>query len=244
MTPSRKIPDNPILLDLLKSRLAPLPFDLDKSSLDQLARYIILFGKWNVRYNFSRSVSTEEIITDLIVPSLLFGLLMDHQASAVDLGTGPGIPGIPIKILFPDLKLTLIESSGRLLEFLRSVRDEIDLPDLTIEDGRAEDLAHNPHMRGRFDFAIARSFAPLPVVAETASGFLRPGGHLIVQCSGDTSSDIPPSTDPGIVFNRIGAVLPGIPDFHPLFFIRFLQISRAPEEYPRGWKKMKNQLLW
>ena len=243
MTPPAKISDE-YSKDDLQSRLDPLPFDFPDPPLLQLITYINLFHKWNLEYKFSRAKTPDEIVSSLIIPSLLLGLLVDPKAIAVDLGTGPGIPGIPLRILYPDLRLTLIESSTKSTEFLGLVRNELDLANLEIVDGRAEVLAHNPDMHGQFNLALARSFAPLPVVAEIASGFLKPGGCLLVQCSKETSSELPGSVEPGIVFDRLGAILQGSPDPMAQYFIRFRQMSATPSDFPRSWKKMKNRPIW
>jgi len=108
------------------------------------------------------------------------GLLPEGQAvRAIDIGTGGGLPGLPLRIVWPSLRLTLLDSERRKTEFVRSLLSRLGLPDVEVVWGRAEEVARDPRHRQAYDLALARALAPLPVLAELALPFLRLGGHLV-----------------------------------------------------------------
>jgi len=98
--------------------------------------------------------------------------------TAIDIGSGAGFPGLPIKIMRPGLTLTLLEANGRRAAFLQRLVQRLRLKDVTVINARAEQLAHDPAHREAYDLALARAVAPLPVLIELALPFLRVGGLL------------------------------------------------------------------
>ncbi|MFQ6019457.1 MAG: 16S rRNA (guanine(527)-N(7))-methyltransferase RsmG [Dehalococcoidia bacterium] len=97
---------------------------------------------------------------------------------AVDIGSGAGFPGLPIKLMRPELQLTLVESTRKKAEFLAHLVRRLGLAEVLVMASRAEDLAHDPSHREAYDLALARALAPLPVLVELALPFLRLGGWL------------------------------------------------------------------
>jgi 16S rRNA (guanine527-N7)-methyltransferase len=97
----------------------------------------------------------------------------------VDLGTGGGLPGLPLAIVAPEVRWTLIDSTRKKIDAVASFAAELDLANVATVVGRAEELGHRPDLRGAFDGLIARAVAPLAVLAELARGFVRAGGHLV-----------------------------------------------------------------
>lgn len=98
--------------------------------------------------------------------------------TAIDIGTGAGFPGLPIKIVRPELALTLVEATGKKAAFLQRLVERLGLEGVTVVHGRAETLAHDPAHRGAYHLALARAVAPLPTLVELALPFLRLGGYL------------------------------------------------------------------
>jgi 16S rRNA (guanine527-N7)-methyltransferase len=96
----------------------------------------------------------------------------------IDVGTGAGFPGIPMKVARPDLELTLLEATGKKTRFLQSAVNELSLQSARVINGRAEELAHQPDLRESFALAVARTVAPLPALLELTLPFVRVGGHL------------------------------------------------------------------
>ena len=104
--------------------------------------------------------------------------LLPPACRVLDIGSGAGLPGMPVKIARPDLRLTLLDSHAKRCDFLRAVALELNLDALDVVEGRAEECARDPALRENFDLVLARAVAPLPVLIEYALPYLRVGGHL------------------------------------------------------------------
>jgi 16S rRNA (guanine527-N7)-methyltransferase len=118
---------------------------------------------------------------DLVMDSLV---LLEHLGTAirlVDVGSGAGLPGLPLKIERPDLSVTLVEADQRKSAFLVQACAVLGLKDVEVVATRAEEAGHDPRYRESFDVAVARALAPMPVLAELCLPFVRPGGRLLAQ---------------------------------------------------------------
>ncbi len=227
---------------------ATLPCPLSQDQISRLSLFVDIFVHWNFQYSFSTSVTPREIIRSLVFPSFAFAKYLQPDSSVLDLGSGPGIPGIPLAIARPDLKLHLVESSEKPFHFIHACKTELEIGNLTAVHLRAEELAGDTKWRGEFDYVIARSFAPLPVVVETAAAFNKIAGYTIVQISNALAEEIrsnpPDSRVTGLWFYDVSAVDLSIDGIEPISMASFVKEQSCPREYPRSWKKMKNQPLW
>jgi 16S rRNA (guanine527-N7)-methyltransferase len=122
----------------------------------------------------------EALVDDCLV---LVGFL-GEAGKVIDVGSGGGLPGLPLKIARPDLKVTLVEADGRKAAFLYHACAELGLGDVEIVNRRAEEAGHQPALREAFDAAVARALAPMPVLAELCLPFVRIGGRLLAQKTG------------------------------------------------------------
>jgi 16S rRNA (guanine527-N7)-methyltransferase len=127
------------------------------------------------------SAPADELIEDCLV---LVSYLSD-ATTLVDVGSGGGLPGLPLKIMVPRLEVTLVEADGRKAAFLTQACARLGLPGLRVVGRRAEDAAHDPALREAFDVAVARALAPMPVLAELCLPFVRVGGRLLAQKTRD-----------------------------------------------------------
>ncbi len=120
---------------------------------------------------------TEGLVEDCLV-------LVDHLAGArrlVDVGSGGGLPGLPLKIVRPELEVTLIEADGNKAAFLVNACAQLGIRGVEVVDRRAEEAGHDPRLREAFDVAVARALAPMPTLAELCLSFVRVGGRLLAQ---------------------------------------------------------------
>ena len=142
-------------------------------------RYLRLLGEWNRTHRLTGIRSADRIVADLFVDSLLFlSCLPPGPIKMADLGTGPGIPGVPLRIVRDDIALTVVESKRKRVSFLAALKRELELSDLSILEGRAEELVKvRSELAGMFDVVVARAVgAPMLPIAMT---YLRPGGLFL-----------------------------------------------------------------
>ncbi len=115
---------------------------------------------------------------DSLAP-LRFAVLFPENASLIDVGSGAGFPGLPLAIARPDLRVTLLDSLAKRVNFLSAVTEELGLSNVRLMHSRAEDAGHEAGLRERFDIAVARAVAPLPVLCELLLPFVRVGGRML-----------------------------------------------------------------
>jgi len=145
-------------------------------------RYADLLLLWNRTHNLTGLQTLASIGKGLFLDSLLFRSVMPQRPilRVVDIGAGAGIPGIPLRIVDPSLTLTLVESKRKPVSFLRSLLREIELDDVVVHHGRAEDIiTQYPDLLGEFDVALSRAVGNLGDLVSVAMDYLRPGGVLI-----------------------------------------------------------------
>ena len=173
-------------LDPLRSEVSRLALELDAEAESRFGRYLDLIEAWRVRAGVTAIRDADTIQERLFGESLALlvalreagALPAGERTAIVDIGTGAGIPGIPMHIADPSLALTLIESHGRRCEFLETVIEELALDGVAARRMRAEEAGRDPGLREGFDLAVARAVAPLRVLVEYALPLLRPGGLL------------------------------------------------------------------
>ncbi|MBP6016823.1 MAG: 16S rRNA (guanine(527)-N(7))-methyltransferase RsmG [Candidatus Promineofilum sp.] len=160
-------------------------FDLHLTAeqLSQFAVYESLLLEWNDRISLTAIRDPHEIRIRHFLDSLTCATVTGSLAacSMIDVGSGGGFPGLPLKILFPGLRLTVMDSVGKKARFLELVVRELGLEDVTVLAERAETLGHSPMYRAAFDWATARAVAELRVLAELLLPFVRVGGHMLAQ---------------------------------------------------------------
>ena len=169
------------LLALLEARLPRLGVPLPPDAAPKLARYGALLADWNTRINLTGDASPETIADRLLLDSLAPLAIpgaFPTGASLIDVGSGAGLPGLPLAIARPDLHVTLLDSLQKRVRFLQAVTDDLRLPNVAAVQARAEDGAHGP-LRERFDLAAARAVAALPTLMEYLLPYLRVGGQAL-----------------------------------------------------------------
>ncbi len=165
---------------------------LSGDMLARFERYQQLLETWNRRLNLTAIADSEGIQVRHFLDSLSCLLVMGDvgQASMIDVGAGAGFPGLPLKIANPGLRLTLVDSVVKKADFLAAVVEALDLSEVTVLAARAEDVGRDPAHRERYDWALARSVAYLPVLAEYLLPLVRVGGTALAMKGADRGAEL------------------------------------------------------
>jgi 16S rRNA (guanine527-N7)-methyltransferase len=229
-------------MSLLRQGAERLGIALGPAQLARLDQLGAALREASAHVNLTSITDPAEIETRHFLDSLSAAVpLLDRLRAGeplglVDVGSGGGMPGLPLKIAFPQLRLTLVESVGKKAAFLRQAVAELGLEQVEVVAERAETAAHEAQHRDSYDWATARALGPLPVVVELCAPFLAPGGLLVAQRSGDLDGDLLAAT-PAFKALRlwtrtpIPIDLPGLP--HGRGLIVGEKYAPTPEAYPR-----------
>ena len=156
--------------------------ELTPEMLSAFDSYYHMLVEKNKVMNLTAITEKDEVILKHFVDSISVAAVVPEfskKAKILDVGTGAGFPGIPLKITFPDTNVTLLDSLNKRVLFLQEVTDSLGLKKITAIHDRAEDAARKPELRGRFEIVVSRAVAALPVLAEYTLPFLKEGGYLI-----------------------------------------------------------------
>jgi len=169
-----------------------LGLELSPSQLSQYEIYYQELVAWNKRVNLTHITDYEEVQIKHFLDSLTVTLAWPPATGSrlIDVGTGAGIPGIPLKIVFPAIRLVLLEAVSKKVAFLQHILQKLGLDDVEIVVGRAEEVAHLAQYREQFDLVLSRAVAPLPTVVELTLPFCALGGSFIAQKKGDIDLEI------------------------------------------------------
>ncbi len=167
--------------ELLKSGAAEMHIELDDAQLDKFEAFTALLLEWNQKFNITRIVDPHEIVIRHYLDSLslLNFVKIPTGSRLIDIGTGGGMPGIPLKIAVPDLQLTLLDSVKKKLTFAEVAAAELGLSDVETLHARAEDAGQDRKYRERYHFAVSRAVARLNLLAELCIPFCKIGGKFI-----------------------------------------------------------------
>jgi len=215
-----------------------LGLHLTKAQLAALELYENELLSWNLRFNLTAIDNPEKIRTKHFLDSLTCLMVMGNSPNerVIDIGTGAGFPGIPIKITCPAIQLVLVESVGKKAAFCQHIVDSLRLKNVTVLAERAEAVGALPAHRQQYDWAIARAVANLPVLVEYLLPLVRVGGKALAM-KGESGLAEAHSAENSIrllggCLNQIVPVtLPGVEDQRYLIVIE--KIAATPDQYPR-----------
>jgi len=187
------------IMETLNSGATKLGLHLNPKQLEQFDIYYRELVDWNQRVNLTAITGYQEVQINHFLDALTVTLGWqlppgDTQSRLIDVGTGAGVPGIPLKILLPNIRLVLLESTAKKAAFLRHLKDKLRLNNVEIVVGRAEQVAHLSQYRERFDVVVSRAVAPLPTLVELTLPFCAVGGSLITHKKGDIDPEISQAT--------------------------------------------------
>lgn len=161
-------------MSLLQSGATQLGFSLSPLQIEHFQRYYELLIEWNEKFNLTSITSYADVQTKHFLDSLAgwrvlreeLGERANKPIQLADIGTGAGFPGVPLKLIDSTIKLTLVDGTGKKIEFLRHVTQSLDLKDVAFVQGRAEEIGRESIYRARYDVVTARAVAPLNTLVE------------------------------------------------------------------------------
>ena len=166
----------------LRARMDGLAICYDEKAPERLARYHAMLAEWNGKMNLTGDTDFETSLdrhyADSLAPLGIDGLFT-RGITLIDVGSGAGFPGLPLAIARPDLRVTLLDSLKKRLTFLSAVVEALGLANVRLVHARAEDGGRDASHRERYDVAVARAVAPLPVLCELLLPFVRVGGRMV-----------------------------------------------------------------
>ena len=165
----------------LTKAAAEYGISLSDKQMEQYNRYFELLVEWNEKINLTAITEPKEVAIKHMIDSITAydENLFTDGATVIDVGTGAGFPGLPLKIFCPEIKLTLMDSLNKRIKFLQTVVEELGLKDVECVHARAEEGARNKKYREYFDIAVSRAVARLPILCEYCLPFVKKGGHFI-----------------------------------------------------------------
>lgn len=167
--------------ELLINGIKKLGIEITNRQVEQFLKYYEMLVEKNKVMNLTSIVDLDEVILKHFIDSLLVVKTIDMNKfnTMIDVGTGAGFPGIPLKIMFPNLKVVLLDSLNKRLKFLDSVIDELQLTNISTIHGRAEDIGKDIEYREKFDVCVSRAVANLSTLSEYCIPFISVGGEFI-----------------------------------------------------------------
>lgn len=229
-------------MDKLSSGAAELGISLSETQLTQFQTYYEELVAWNRRVNLTAVIGYEDVQLKHFLDSLSVSTVIapwlrrEDGCRMLDVGSGAGLPGLPLKIAFPTTRLVLLDSILKKTTFLLRLTRALGLEDVEVVTARAEDLAHQEGYREEFDVVVSRAVAALPTLLELTLPFCRTGGVSVAQKRGDIGVEVNSAGKAiGILGGRLREIrpvgLPGLPGLRSLVVVE--KIMPCPPQYPR-----------
>lgn len=173
-------------INIIKNKLENLNLQPTQEQLSKLYSFYELLIEKNKVMNLTGITEYEEVIDKHFVDSvsIIKAIDLNKKIRVIDLGTGAGFPGIPLKIMFPNIEIVLVDSLNKRIKFLEEVVEKLQLTDISCIHSRAEDLAQNKEYREQFDLCVSRAVANLSTLCEYCIPFVKVGGNFVSYKSG------------------------------------------------------------
>lgn len=204
---------------------------------EQFAQYARELVDWNTRMNLTTILDEDGMRIKHFLDSLSCLLVLEQTKArrVVDVGSGAGFPGIPLKIMLPEMRLTIIESVQKKTVFCRHLAEVLDLEGVEVEALRAEDAGHLPKHRNQYDYALARALGPMAVVAEYLLPLVHVGGAMIAQRGISGAQDAEDARRAMLILGgslRVARTV-HLPGLEERYLLVVDKVKPTPPEYPR-----------
>lgn len=224
--------------DLLNSAVNDVGLEFDENKYNQFIKYMSLLKSWNEKVNLTAITDDLEIVKKHFIDSIKifkFQPLKDAK-KVIDVGTGGGFPGIPMKIIKPELEIVLLDSLKKRISVLESILNDIGINDVTAIHGRAEEFGVKTEFREKFDVVVSRAVANLAVLSEFCLPYAKIGGYFVALKGPSVDSEVNESKR---AINELGGKLIDLIEVHientdlkhNLVVIK--KIKNTPKQYPR-----------
>ncbi|MDB3084370.1 16S rRNA (guanine(527)-N(7))-methyltransferase RsmG [Clostridioides difficile] len=236
-------------IELLRNGIESFNIITNESMLEKFKKYREILVDWNQKMNLTGIEDEKEVYVKHFLDSIsaVKNGYIKNGMSIIDVGTGAGFPGLPLKICLDDLELTLLDSLNKRINFLEEVSRELELANIKFIHGRAEDFGKDEKYREKYDIATARAVAGLPILMEFCVPFVKVGGYFICLKGPNANLELEESQKAidilGLEFvEKIDVELPEIDLNHNILV--FKKIKEIPVKYPRkAGKPAKNPII-
>ena len=223
---------------IFDNKLNELGITLNETQKKQFDQFYELLVEWNKVMNLTGITEYEEVNEKHFVDSvsIVKSVDMNQVESVIDVGTGAGFPGIPLKIVFPHLKVVLLDSLNKRINFLNTVIDELGLENISTIHGRAEDFAKKLEYREQFDLCVSRAVANLATLSEYCIPYVKKDGMFVPYKSGEIDEELEQSKKAvhvlgGKIQDVVKFQLPGTEIGRS--FVKIRKIQNTAKKYPR-----------
>lgn len=220
----------------LKRHLNSISIKLEEKQIKQFYDYMNLLIEWNKKINLTAIIEPKEIILKHFVDSLTISKYINQKSTLIDVGTGAGFPGIPLKIFRNDLEITLVDSLNKRIKFLDDVIKKLNLDNIKTVHGRVEEIGRNKEYREKFDYATSRAVANIATLSEYLIPLIKTNGKCIYMKGPDTKDELKKgekaiSVLGGNMVNKVEFELPYSKIKRTIIIIE--KIKNTPIIYPR-----------